>query len=65
MIVTIYIRDNNSKVTWNDHITSVVAKANAALGFVQQNVITSSEMIKVTAYYNQLVRPLMEYPSAA
>ena len=54
----------NSKVTWNDHITSVVAKANAALGFVRRNVITSSEMIKVTAY-KQLVRPLMEYASAA
>ena len=54
----------NSKITWSDHITSVVAKANAALGFVRRNVITSSEIIKVTAY-KQLVRPLMEYASAA
>ena len=35
----------NSKVTWSDHMTSVEAKANAALGFVRRNVITSSEII--------------------
>ena len=54
----------NSKITWNDHISSVVAKANAALGFVRRNVITCSETIRLTAY-KQLVRPLMEYASAA
>ena len=37
-------------------------QANAALGFVRRNVITSSEIIKVTAY-EQLLRPLMEYAS--
>ena len=42
--------------SWNDHISSITAKANRTLGFVKRNVMTNSEKVKELAY-KTLVRP--------
>jgi hypothetical protein len=54
----------DSKLTWNDHVSNIVTKANATLGFIRRNVLTTSEDVKSTAY-KQLVRPVLEYASGA
>ena len=58
-----YFRVNISKdLSWNDHISSITAKANRTLGFVKRNVRTNNEMVKELAY-KTLVRPQVEYTS--
>ena len=52
--------DINSKLTWDQHINRISAKANQTLGFVKRNVQTTSRATKELAY-KALVRPQMEY----
>lgn len=52
------------KITWSTHIDNTTTKANSTLGFIRRNVLTDSTEVKATAY-KQLVRPVMEYSSAA
>ena len=52
------------KVTWLTHVNNTAAKANSTLGFIRRNVLTDSKTVKATVY-KQLVRPVMEYASAA
>ena len=49
-------------LNWNDHISSITAKANRTLGFVKRNVRTNNEKVKELAY-KTLVRPQVEYAS--
>ena len=49
-------------LSWNDHISSITAKANITLGFVKRNVKTSGEKVKEMAY-KTFVRPQVEYAS--
>ena len=49
-------------LSWNDHISSITAKANRTLGFVKRNVRTNNEKVKELAY-KKLVRPQVEYAS--
>ena len=49
-------------LNWNDHISSITAKANRTLGFVKGNVRTNNEKVKELAY-KTLVRPQVEYAS--
>ena len=50
-------------LSWNNHISSVTAKANRTLGFVKRNVKTKNEKVKELAY-KTLVRPQVEYASS-
>ena len=49
-------------LSWNDHISSVTAKANRTLCFVKRNARTNNEKVKELAY-KTLVRPQVEYAS--
>ena len=49
-------------LSWNDHISSIISKANSTLGFVKRNVKTSNVKVKEMAY-KTLVRPQVEYTS--
>ena len=49
-------------LSWNDHISSILSKANSTLGFVKRNVKTSNVKVKEMAY-KTLVRPQVEYAS--
>ena len=49
-------------LSWNDHISSITAKANRTLGFVKRNVRTNTEKVKELAY-KALVHPQVEYAS--
>ena len=49
-------------LSWNDHISSITAKANSTLGFVKRNVKTSNEKEKEMAY-KTLVCPKVDYAS--
>ena len=49
-------------LSWNDHISSITAKANRTLGFVKRNVRTNNGKVKKLAY-KTLVRPQVEYAS--
>ena len=50
-------------LSWDDHITGVVNKANRTLGFLRRNLKISSRNIKERAY-KAFVRPLLEYASS-
>ena len=52
----------NNDVSWNDHIGTVCAKANQALGFLRRNLKINSWKIKSIAY-KAYVRPILEYAS--
>ena len=52
--------DINSKLTWDQHINKISAKANRTLRFVKRNVQTTSRATKEKAH-TELVRPQMEY----
>ena len=54
----------DSKITWLTYINNTIAKANSTLGFIKRNVLTTSGAVKESAY-RQLVRPVLEYASAA
>ena len=53
----------NNKLSWNDHISSMLKKAHSTFGFIQRNVsscpIDTREMCT-----KKLVRPLVEYGTA-
>ena len=50
----------DSRLTWSDHITKVVNKANSVLGFLQRNLKYCPPEIK-TSCYKSLVIPILEY----
>ena len=54
----------DTKNNWNMHVNNTAARGNSTLGFIKRNVLTTSENVKATAY-KQLVRPVLEYASAA
>ncbi len=49
---------------WGSHVEKVVNKANRSLGFIKRNLSKCPKEIKRAAYYT-LVRPQLEYASAA
>ena len=58
-----YLGESIAKdLNWNDHISSITAKANRTLGFVKRYVRTNNEKVKELAY-KTLVRPQVEYTS--
>ena len=54
----------SNDLTWNAHVNHIVSKANRTLGFVKRNLYSCPRHIKESAY-KTLVRPLLEYSSAA
>ena len=50
----------NNKMSWAEHISNTVSKANKVLGLVRQNLFSCSPFVKETAY-KTLVRPKLEY----
>ena len=50
------------KLSWNEHICSVVNRANSSIGFLRRNLQIHQKHIKVNAY-KTLVRPQIEYAS--
>ena len=50
----------DSKLTWNEHISTITGKANSSFGFLRRNLYNCLEQIKTHAYYS-LVRPHLEY----
>ena len=53
-----------TKTNWNAHVNNTASRGNSILSFIRRNVLTTSIEIKATAY-KQLVRPVLEYASAA
>ena len=49
---------------WSKHITSIAGKASEVLGMIKRNLWSCPKDVKVTAY-KALVRPKLEYASAA
>ena len=56
--------DISSGLTRNSHIDRVTANANRTLGFIWRNIKTKMPKVREAAY-NSLVRPKLEYASAA
>ena len=54
----------NNKLQWNDHVNAITSKANRCLGFIHRNLRQCPMQIKSQAY-TALVRPTLEYASAA
>ena len=54
----------SNDLTWNAHVNQMVSKANRTLGFVTRNLYSCPRHVKESAY-RTLVRPLLEYSSAA
>ena len=50
------------KLSWNEHIYSIVKKANSSIGFLRRNLQVHQKHIKANAY-KTLVRPQIEYAS--
>ena len=50
------------KLSWNEHICSMVEEANSSIGFLRRNLQIHQKHIKVNAY-KTLVRPQIEYAS--
>ena len=50
----------DSKLTWSDHVTRVVTKANSVLGFLQRNLKYCPPEIKASCF-KSLVIPILEY----
>ena len=50
------------KLSWNEHICSVVKRANSSIGFLRRNLQIHQKHIKSNAY-KTLVRPQIEYAS--
>ena len=50
----------DSGLTWSDHVTRVVAKANSVLGFLQRNLKHCLPEIKASCF-KSLVIPILEY----
>ena len=53
-----------SDLRWNRHFANITHKANQSLGFLRRNLKINSPSLKSVAY-KSLVRPLLEYSSAA
>ena len=54
----------NNRLTWSDHIDSIATKANKVIGFIRRNLQDCNTKVK-SASYTTLVRPILEYSSAA
>ena len=52
----------NEKLSWNDHISQTVKKANNTISFLQRNTSNCPRETKALCY-TTLVRPLVEYSS--
>jgi len=50
----------DSRLTWSDHTTKVVNKANLVLGFLKRNLKYCPPEIKASCY-KSLVIPILEY----
>ena len=53
-----------SDMKWTSHVNNICAKANKTIGFLKRNINISNKSIKEKAY-KSLVRPTVEYASAA
>ena len=53
----------NNKLSWVEHISNTVSKANMVLGLLRRNLHSCSPFVKETAYMS-LVRPKLEYCSS-
>ena len=54
----------NGTLTWSDHIAAITSKANSTLGILRRNLSPCTAAVKDRAY-KALVRPQLEYASAA
>jgi len=54
----------NNQLSWSQHIQYSASKANKTLGFVRRNLYNCPKSVKTNAY-TSLVRPHLEYSSAA
>ena len=52
----------HKKLSWNDHINQISKKANSTRAFLQRNIKSCPQKVKVLCYF-ALLRPLMEYAS--
>ena len=50
----------DSKLTWNEHISTITGKANSSLAFLRRNLYNCPKQIKTQTYYS-LVRLYLEY----
>ena len=53
----------NNKLSWAEHISKTVSKANKVLGHLRQNLHSCSPFVKETVY-KSLVKPKLEYCSS-
>ena len=53
----------NTKLSWAEHISNTVSKANKVLGFLRRSLYSCSPFVKETAY-KSLVTPRQEYCSS-
>ena len=53
----------NNMLSWAEHISNTVSKANKVLGLLRRNLYSCSHFVKETAY-KSLVRPSLEYCSS-
>lgn len=53
-----------SRLTWSSHINKICASASRKLGFLRHKLKTAPSHVKLLAY-NSIVRPQLEYASAA
>ena len=53
----------SAKLSWSEHVTSIVSKANRALGMIRININVAPLQAKSQAYQT-LVRPYLEYCSS-
>ena len=53
----------SAKLSWSEHVTSIVSKANRALGMIRRNINVAPLQAKSQAYQT-LVRPHLEYCSS-
>ena len=49
-------------MSWNEHIRSIVKRANLSIGFLRRNLQIHQKHIKANAY-KTLVQPQIEYAS--
>ena len=54
----------SSDISWHTHIDLTTAKASKTLGFLRRNLSECTKQVK-SAAYTSLVRPTLEYASAA
>ena len=49
----------NNRLSWAEHISNTVSKANKVLGLLRRNLYSCSSFVRETAY-RSLVRPKLE-----